>query len=84
MLELNLKESYVIDADGRRIGVLLSLSAYNELKTRLEELEAFRTANDISVVKEIHTAEGFGSSDSSLSSIPSFRPRRGPGGMIVI
>lgn len=81
MAELNLKESYVVDAEGKKVGVLLSLSAYQELINRLRELETFRSANDVSLVDEILSDD-----EERVTRIPvaNFRPRRGPGGMIVI
>lgn len=81
MPELNLKENYVVDAEGRRVGVLLSLSAYNELINRLKELETFRNANDVSLVNQLPQEAVESRFDPSITN---FRPRRGPGGMIVI
>ncbi len=81
MAELNLKESYVVDSEGRRVGVLLSLTAYNELINRLKELEAFRAANDVSLVDELMQEDRLRKTEIPVAN---FRPRRGPGGMIVI
>ena len=81
MAELKLKESYLVDTEGKRIGVLLSLSDYQALMNRLEELEAFRSANDINVMDDLLRD---GTSRSSETQFPAYRQRRGPGGMIVI
>ena len=81
MGELITKESYIVDENGQRIGVVLSLSAYNALINRLNELEAFRAANDLDVMDALIKE------DKPLSSptlLPPMRQRRGPGGMIVI
>ncbi|MCJ7695865.1 MAG: hypothetical protein MUO40_10625 [Anaerolineaceae bacterium] len=80
MIDLGLKESYLIDAEGKRIGVLLSMSDYQKLISRLEELDAFRSANDFNIVDEL-ILDGI---ERSVDTMPSFRQRRGPGGMIVI
>lgn len=81
MGELNVKESYIIDKDGQRIGVVLSLSAYNALINRLNELEAFRSANDVDVMDALMQENKPLSSPTLLAPT---RQRRGPGGMIVI
>lgn len=82
MGDLNVKESYIIDKDGQRIGVVLSLSAYSELINRLNELEAFRAANDLDVMDSLIKDDK--PSSIPTSAIPPMRQRRGPGGMIVI
>ena len=38
----HLKERYVVDADGNRVGVLLSLEDFRRMLDELEELEAIR------------------------------------------
>lgn len=80
MIDLGLKESYLIDAEGKRIGVLLSISDYQKLISRLEELDAYRSANDINIA-DAFLQDG---TERSYEGMPSFRQRRGPGGMIVI
>ncbi len=81
MGELNIKESYIIDKDGQRIGIVLSLSAYNAMVNRLNELEAFRAANDLDVMDALMQED---KPLSSPTALPPMRQRRGPGGMIVI
>ena len=39
---IQLKEHYVVDKQGSRIGVLLDLEDYRKLLTELEELESIR------------------------------------------
>lgn len=80
MIDLGLKESYLVDTEGKRIGVLLSISDYQKLISRLEELDAFRSANDINFIEGLIP----NGPEASFDGMPSFRQRRGPGGMIVI
>lgn len=39
---INLKERFIIDADGNRLGVVLDLAAYQQLLEELGELESIR------------------------------------------
>lgn len=39
---IKLKESYVVDENGNRVGVLLDISDYHKLLEELEELESIR------------------------------------------
>ena len=39
---LQLKERFIVDENGRRIGVLLDIEDYQKLLEELEELEAIR------------------------------------------
>ncbi len=82
MSTLTLNEQYLVDKDGRRIGVVLSMQAYQELKKRLEELEAFQSAREeINIVDQLLAQAQQGEQEENL---PTFRRRQGPGGMIVI
>ena len=75
-------EQYLVDKDGRRIGVVLSMQAYQTLLKRLEELEAFQSAREeINIVDQLLAEAKQGEPEESL---PTFRRRQGPGGMIVI
>jgi hypothetical protein len=75
-------EQYLVDKDGRRIGVVLSMQAYQALLKRLEELEAFQSAREeINIVDQLLAEAKQGEPEESL---PTFRRRQGPGGMIVI
>ena len=77
-----LNEQYLVDKDGRRVGVVLSMEAYQALMRRLEELEAFQSAREeINIVDQLLAEAKQGDSEESL---PTFRRRQGPGGMIVI
>lgn len=38
----NLKQSYLVDDDGNRVGVFLDIGAYQKLLADLEELESIR------------------------------------------
>jgi hypothetical protein len=40
--QMKLKEKYITDENGNRIGVLLELEEYHQLLAALEELEAIR------------------------------------------
>lgn len=82
MSNLSLNEQYLVDKDGHRVGVVLSLQAYQSLMKRLDELEAFQSAREeINIVDQLLAEAKLGGAEESL---PSFRRRQGPGGMIVI
>ncbi len=82
MSNLTLNEQYLVDKDGRRVGVVLSVQAYQQLLNRLEELEAFRSAREeINIVDQLLTEARQAEPEESL---PTFRRRQGPGGMVVI
>jgi hypothetical protein len=82
MSNLSLNEQYLVDKDGHRVGVVLSMPAYQSLLRRLEELEAFQSAREeINIVDQLLAEAQQGGAEESL---PSFRRRQGPGGMIVI
>jgi hypothetical protein len=75
-------EQYLVDKDGHRIGVVLSMQAYQSLIRRLEELEAFQSAREeIDIVDQLLSQAQQGEPEEDL---PTFRRRQGPGGMIVI
>lgn len=77
-----MNEKYWVDKDGRRIGVVLSMQAYQDLIKRLEELEAFQSAREeINIVDQLLAQAQQGEQEENL---PTFRRRQGPGGMIVI
>ena len=77
-----LNEQYLVDKDGRRVGVVLTMQAYQGLIRRLEELEAFQSAREeIDIVDQLLSRA---QQDDSEESLPAFRRRQGPGGMIVI
>jgi len=82
MSNLSLNEQYLVDKDGRRVGVVLSIQAYQQLLNRLEELEAFRSAREeINIVDQLLAEARQSEPEESL---PTFRRRQGPGGMVVI
>ena len=82
MNNLSLNEQYLVDKDGRRVGVVLTLQAYQKLMDRLDELEAFQSAREeINIVDQLLAEARQGEPEESL---PMFRRRQGPGGMIVI
>lgn len=82
MDNLTFNEQYLVDKDGRRVGVVLSMQAYRDLIRRLEELEAFQSAREeIDIVDQLLAEAHQGQPEESL---PTFRRRQGPGGMIVI
>jgi len=82
MNNLSLNEKYLVDKEGHRVGVVLSMQEYRSLMNRLEELESFKAAREeINIVDQLLAeAEKEGSNDQ----LPSFKRRQGPGGMIVI
>ena len=82
MSNLSLNEQYLVDKDGRRVGVVLTMQAYQQLLNRLEELEAFQsTREEINIVDQL-LAEAKKSEPEDP--MPTFRRRQGPGGMVVI
>ena len=82
MSNLSLNEQYLVDKDGRRVGVVLSIQAYQQLLNRLEELEAFQSAREeINIVDQLLAEAKQAEPEDSL---PTFRRRQGPGGMVVI
>lgn len=82
MSTLTLNEQYLVDKDGRRISVVLSMQAYQDLIKRLEELEAYQsTREEINIVDQLLAEAKHAETEENL---PTFRRRQGPGGMIVI
>lgn len=78
----SLNEKYLVDKDGKKIGVILSMQEYRSLINRLEELESFKAAREeINIVDQILSEAKAEQPDDNL---PSFRRRQGPGGMIVV
>ena len=83
MNTLTLNENYLVDKDGNRIGVVLTMQAYRSLINRLEELESFKAAREeINIVDQL-LAEA-AEKENPEENLPSFKRRQGPGGMIVI
>lgn len=82
MRNLSLNEQYLVDKDGRRVSVVLSIQDYQRLLNRLEELEAFQsTREEINIVDQLL---GESRQVDSEDPLPTFRRRQGPGGMVVI
>jgi hypothetical protein len=82
MNNLNINEKYLVDKEGHRIGVLLTLQEFRSLIKRLEELESFKSAREeINIVDQLLAESNKKPSEESL---PSFKRRQGPGGMIVV
>jgi hypothetical protein len=78
----SLNEKYLVDKDGKKIGVILSMQEYRSLINRLEELESFKAAREeINIVDQILSEAKAEQPDDNL---PTFRRRQGPGGMIVV
>ncbi len=78
----SLNEKYLVDKDGKKIGVILSMQEYRSLINRLEELESFKAAREeINIVDQILSEAKAEQTDDNL---PTFRRRQGPGGMIVV
>lgn len=77
-----MNEQYLVDKEGRRVGVVLSVQAYQALLNRLQELEAFQSAREeINIVDQLLAEAKQAEPEEGL---PSFRRRQGPGGMVVI
>jgi len=82
MNNLSLNEKYLVDKEGHRVGVVLSMQEYRSLMNRLEELESFRAAREeINIVDQL-LAEA--DKEGVKEQLPTFKRRQGPGGMIVI
>lgn len=82
MTNFSLNEQYLVDKDGRRVGVVLTIQDYQRLLRRLEELEAYQSAREeINIVDQLLAEAKQGDTEEIL---PTFRRRSGPGGMIVI
>ncbi len=82
MNNMSLNEQYLVDKDGRRVGVVLTLQDYQALMRRLEELEAYQAAREeINIVDQLLAEAKQGEPDEDQ---PRFHRRQGPGGMIVI
>jgi hypothetical protein len=82
MSDLPLNEQYLVDKDGRRVGVVLPIQAYQALLARLAELETFKSSREeINIVDQLLAEAKL---EQPAESLPTFRRRQGPGGMIVI
>jgi|GEM_PF-1559543 hypothetical protein len=82
MKNLNINEKYLVDKDGHRVGVFLSMQEYRSLIKRLEELEAFKDAREeINIVDQLLSE---GQREKTQENVPTFRRRQGPGGMVVV
>lgn len=82
MNNLSLNEKYLVDKDGQRVGVFLSIQEYRSLINRLEELEAFKDAREeINIMDQILAEASKQNNDNDL---PTFKRRQGPGGMMVV
>lgn len=82
MNNLTLNEKYLVDKDGNRIGVILSIQEYRSLINRLEELESFKAAREeINIVDQLLAEAAEEGADETL---PTFKRRQGPGGMVVV
>ena len=82
MKNLNINEKYLVDKEGHRVGVFLSMQEYRSLIKRLEELEAFKDAREeINIVDQLLSE---GQREKTQENVPTFRRRQGPGGMVVV
>lgn len=82
MNNLSLNEKYLVDKDGKRVGVFLSMQEYRTLINRLEELESFRSAREeINIVDQL-LAEA--DRESKEDNFPTFKRRQGPGRSVVV
>ena len=82
MNNLSLNEKYLVDKEGHRVGIFLSMQEYQSLINRLEELESFKAAREeINIVDQL-LAEA--EKDKKDDSLPTFKRRQGPGGMVVV
>lgn len=82
MNNLSLNEKYLVDKEGNRVGVFLTMQEYRTLINRLEELESFKAAREeINIVDQILADSKKDAADDDL---PTFKRRQGPGGMIVV
>jgi hypothetical protein len=79
---LPMNEKYLVDKEGQRLGVFLTIQEYRRLLSRLEELENFKAAREqINIVDQILADANSAATDEN---VPNFKRRQGPGGMIVI
>lgn len=82
MNNLAIEEKYLVDNEGNKVGILLSLQDYRALITRLEELESYKAAHEeINIVDQLLSQAGEEGLDENQAT---FKRRQGPGGMIVI
>ena len=82
MSNLSLNEKYLVDKEGHRIGVVLTMQEFRSLVNRLEELESFKAAREeINIVDQLLEEAREGNTQDNL---PTFKRRQGPGGMIVV
>ena len=82
MNNLSLNEKYLVDKEGHRVGVLLSMQEFRALINRLEELESFKSAREeINIVDELLSERR---RESNQENVPTFKRRQGPGGMVVV
>lgn len=82
MNNLSLNEKYLVDKDGQRVGVFLSMQEYRTLINRLEELESFRAAREeINIVDQLLSEA---KNEPMEDNFPTFKRRQGPGGMVVV
>jgi len=82
MNNLSLNEKYLVDKEGHRIGVILTMQEFRSLIHRLEELESFKSAREeINIVDQLLEEA---SKANSQDNLPTFKRRQGPGGMIVV
>jgi len=78
----SLNEKYLVDKEGHRIGVILTMQEFRSLIHRLEELESFRAAREeINIVDQLLEEARAGNTKEDL---PTFKRRQGPGGMLVV
>ena len=82
MNNLSINEKYLVDKEGRRVGVMLTMQEFRSLINRLEELESFKAAREeINIVDQL-LAEA--DKEGAKDNLPTFKRRQGPGGMVVI
>lgn len=82
MNNLSLNEKYLVDKDGHKVGVLLSMQEYRSLINRLEELESFKAAREeINIVDQLLSER---QREAIQENVPTFKRRQGPGGMVVV
>ncbi len=54
MNNLSMNEKYLVDKEGHRIGVILTMQEFRSLVNRLEELESFKAAREeINIVDQL-------------------------------
>jgi hypothetical protein len=54
MNNISLNEQYLVDKDGRRVGVVLTIASLSSPDETLEELEAFQSAREeINIVDQL-------------------------------